>query len=75
MIDFGKFQQSRIAHNTFMPQHVRPSKAGGMPPMFESRPQVTTYTEINIDNTPYPNDTPNDKEKYLTVFRDCQAKC
>ena len=51
MIDFGKFQQSRIAHNTFMPQHVRPSKAGGMPPMFESRPQVTTYTEINIDNT------------------------
>ena len=53
MIDFGKFQQSRIAHNTFMPQHVRPSKAGGMPPMFESRPQVTTYTEINIDNTPY----------------------
>lgn len=40
MIDFGKFQQSRIAHNTFMPQHVRPSKAGGMPPMFESRPQV-----------------------------------
>lgn len=51
MIDFGKFQQSRIAHNTFIPQHVRPSKAGGMPPMFESRPQVTTYTEINIDNT------------------------
>lgn len=51
MIDFGKFQQSRIAHNTFMPQHVRPSKAGGMHPMFESRPQVTTYTEINIDNT------------------------
>ncbi len=51
MIDFGKFQQSRIAHNTFMPQHVRPSKAGGMPPMFETRPQTTSYTEINIDNT------------------------
>lgn len=51
MIDFGKFQQSRIAHNTFMPQHVRAPKAGGMPPMFETRPQTTSYTEINIDNT------------------------
>lgn len=51
MIDFGKFQQSRIAHNTFMPQHVRPSKSGCCHPMFESRPQVSQYTEINIDNT------------------------
>lgn len=49
MIDFGKFQQSRIAHNTFMPQHVRPSKAGGMPPMFGGE-RTTSYTEINIDN-------------------------
>lgn len=50
MIDFGKFQQSRIAHNTFMPQHVRAPKAGKMPPMFGANQQTTTYTEINIDN-------------------------